>query len=103
MSEVPCGSCRLCCVGTTVVLAPGEVGFFKNRPHPTDPYRRAVAVDEKGNCVYLTPTGCECHKLNPVACSRMDCRELAASLTYEQAKAEGLLPAWQRGKEITKK
>ncbi len=62
----------------------------------------------RGNrdCYYLGPDGCEIHDTKPSRCKEMDCRNIAARVTEEQAirfSVTGVLSmeVWERGRELS--
>jgi hypothetical protein len=55
--------------------------------------------------VYLDADRCSIHPRRPQMCREMDCRRVAASVTYTDARklhaVHALpLPVWQRGREL---
>lgn len=106
MYDVPCNGCTLCCHGDAVRILPHEdPGKWLTEPHPFVAGARMLAHAPSGDCIYLGPTGCTQHHDKPQQCREMDCRRLAASITFTQARkmsAQGALPitVWNRGREL---
>lgn len=78
MVDVPCGTCRLCCMRQRVNLVPGVDDPTQYQTHKFTT-REGVVVDslnhkENGDCVYLDETGCTIHDRAPRVCKDFDCR-----------------------------
>jgi uncharacterized protein len=77
--NVPCGSCRLCCIRQNVILL-DEDNPAEYQCHPRD-LGDGLTVNEldhkpNGDCVYLDrETGCTIHERAPVMCRQFDCRQ----------------------------
>lgn len=105
-SAVPCDGCTRCCRGDAVRILPHEdASQWITEPHPLGSGTRMLAHKRDGNCVYLDAHGCTIHETKPQQCREMDCRNLAAAITYTQARklaAGGRLPmaVWRRGKDL---
>ena len=56
-----------------------------------------------GDCIYLGNGGCTIHESKPRMCREMDCRKVAAGLTYTQARTQHIIAVWNKGKSLTKK
>lgn len=104
--DVPCNGCTLCCRnGDLVRLLPGDDhGRYRTMPHPLFAGHLALEHGADGNCVYLGDHGCTIHDSKPRMCREMDCRRIAAALTWTEArKASGLsIAVWRRGKDLAK-
>lgn len=111
-SDVPCGTCQLCCKTLIVPLADEE--YEKYEGHwgwVTTPdgkrWGRALLRNPDGSCVYLTKQGCSIHGNAPHVCQRFDCRELFRKSDRagrrEQVKS-GKLPKalYDKGREMLK-
>jgi hypothetical protein len=77
---VPCGSCRRCCQGNSIVMLLEQEGDliesyqheFVNLPGAgRGPILKRTA---DGDCVYLGESGCTIHDRAPVVCRVFDCR-----------------------------
>jgi hypothetical protein len=113
VGNVPCGGCTRCCHGDAVRLLPGDdQDRYQTAPHPFLAGARMLAHAPNGDCVYLGTDaegvpGCTIHDHRPLQCREMDCRLLAASLNYTQArklagKRKIPLAVWSRGRELLK-
>lgn len=72
-ADVPCGTCRACCIADRVPLREAEVERFAHR---RDAQGYALAIKDNGECIYLTERGCSVHDAPPDICRRFDCRVL---------------------------
>jgi Fe-S-cluster containining protein len=64
-----------------------------------------LAHAKNGNCIYLGENGCTIHDTKPQMCKEMDCRRIAAAVTWTQARklnkqGKIRIEIWQRGKEL---
>lgn len=85
-TDVPCGTCRLCCRGDVIMLIPEEGDDVSSYEHDivTLPGVGTGAILKKnaeGNCVYLGPQGCTIHDRAPKICRVFDCRRWFLSKT----------------------
>lgn len=107
-ATVPCNGCTRCCHGDAVrLLANDDPSQYQTEPHPYMPEARMLAHKPNGDCIYLGDDGCTIHATKPQMCREMDCRLIAAQVTWTQARkldARGRLPIgiWQRGRELLK-
>lgn len=103
MSYVPCGSCTRCCHGDAIRMLPGDdASQYQTVPHDHFPGHLMLDHKPNGDCVYLGERGCTIHETKPIMCREMDCRNIAAGLTYTQARKHGIVMVWRKGKELTK-
>lgn len=108
MYDVPCAGCTLCCHRDLVRILPHEdVTKYYVKPHPT--MRGAFVLDHKpnGDCIYLGDGGCTRHSDKPQMCREMDCRMIAQSMTWTEARKMEKrfilkIEIWKRGKELLK-
>lgn len=104
--DVPCNGCTRCCRGDAVRIMPHEdASQWQTVAHPYQAGARMLAHNANDDCVYLGPSGCTIHDHKPEQCRAMDCRNLARSLSFTQARklaARNALPLaiWQRGKDL---
>lgn len=73
-NPIKCGSCTACCKRDVIKLYDTEdPTSFKW--HMEGGFK---VIDRKqdGECIYLTPKGCEIHGSAPLVCQRFDCRVL---------------------------
>lgn len=104
--HVPCNGCTLCCHGDAIRILPHENhDRWQTETHPTLSGARMLAHRPNGDCVYLGTTGCTIHDDKPQQCREMDCRRIARTLTWTQARklaATGRFPMaiWRRGREL---
>ena len=78
-AEVPCGSCRQCCLRDQIVLFPeqGDVVASYDCEQILSPMGWVWVLKRKPNdeCVYLGPEGCTIHARAPMLCRQFDCRK----------------------------
>lgn len=106
--SVPCNGCTLCCHGDAIRLLPEDnPDKYKTVPHHA--IKGALMIDHKpnGDCIYLSATGCAIHDDKPKMCRYMDCRNIAAKISFTTARKlanKNLLPfnVWRRGKDLLK-
>lgn len=104
--EVPCNGCTKCCHNDAVRILPHEdAGKWKIEPHPWMPLAVMLAHQPNGDCVYLGDHGCMIQHDKPQQCHEMDCRSIARSVTWTQARKlekRGALrmEIWRRGQEL---
>ena len=104
--HVPCNGCTRCCHGDAVrILNHEDASQWRTEPRPVAVGARMLAHKSNGDCIYLGKHGCTIHDSKPEQCREMDCRNLAAVITYTQARkmaAQGRLPlaVWRRGKDL---
>jgi hypothetical protein len=104
--RVPCNGCTLCCHGDAVRILPGEDHtHWHTVPHDSLPGERMLAHHPNGDCVYLGTGGCNIHDDKPLQCGEMDCRRIAQSMSWTQARklsVLGRLPLriWRRGRDL---
>jgi len=107
--SVPCGGCTLCCHNDLVMILPHEDACrWETEPHPFMPGARVLAHKPNRDCVYLGPTGCTIQNDKPQICGEMDCRLLARTITFTQARKMDRAGAmsiaiWKRGRELGRK
>ena len=95
--------CVRCCKGDAIRLLPGDdTASYKTVPHDRFANQLMLAHKPNGDCIYLGDGGCTIHPRRPQMCREMDCRLIALSLTYTQARKIKYFPItiWQRGKEL---
>lgn len=100
-SAVPCNGCTRCCQGDAVRLLPGDDWrLYKTVPHEW--MKGELMLDHKatGECIYLGDAGCTIHEQKPRMCREMDCRNIAARITYTQARKQRIVPIFNRGREL---
>jgi hypothetical protein len=108
VAYVPCDGCVLCCRGDAIRILPHEdVSRWKTEPHPSADGARMLAHKLNGDCIYLAPGGCSIHPDRPQQCRTMDCRTIAASITWTQARKlakRNALPiaVYNRGRQLSK-
>jgi hypothetical protein len=107
--DVPCGSCTLCCQNDAVRIFPHEDATqWQTQPHPYKPGALMLAHQANGDCVYLDRArGCTIQDSKPQMCREMDCRRLAAAMSWTVARkleAQGRLriAIWRRGRDLAK-
>lgn len=101
--EVPCNGCTRCCRGDHIRLLPeDDASQYITVPHKHLAGERMIAHNSKGECVYLTDTGCSIHDRAPRMCREMDCRLIAVGITYTEARKLRALPmaVWRKGREL---
>ena len=94
-ASVPCGSCRLCCQRTAVMLVDG-VDQIAEYETTEEHGARFLCLQPNGDCVYLGPDGCTIHERAPYMCRIFDCRAQHAQYTREERRdlvKRGLLNA----------
>jgi hypothetical protein len=104
--NVPCNGCVLCCVSDAVRILPHEdQAKWVTEPHQNGSGARMLAHKADGTCHYLGKTGCTTHDDKPQQCMEMDCRRLAANISWTRARklsAKGLIPiqVYTRGRAL---
>ena len=104
--DVPCNGCTRCCRNDAVRILPHEdADRWDTEPHPYMAGARMLRHKPNGDCVYLGDSGCTRHHDKPQQCREMDCRTLAANITFTAARKlakSGRLPfaVWKRGREL---
>lgn len=98
---VPCNGCTLCCQGDAIRLLPADdASQYQTVPH--DRYPGHLMLDHKpnGDCIYLGASGCTIHGHAPLMCREMDCRNVAESISYTQARKLGVIHVYRKGKSL---
>ena len=104
--NVPCNGCTLCCQGDALRLLPGDdTTLYQTEPHFMMKDALMLAHKAGGNCVYLATHGCSIQSTKPQMCREMDCRRIAQTMTWTQARklsAKGAFKKtlWQRGRDL---
>ncbi len=101
-SPVLCNGCTLCCHNDAIRILPGDdVSLYQVVPHERLPNTHLM-LDHKanGDCIYLGDTGCMIHGHKPRMCREMDCRNLARAIGKKQAKRDGILQIWNKGRTM---
>ena len=89
-------------------LLPGDDPFqYQTEPHPYSIGAIMLAHKDNGDCIYLGDTGCTIHDRKPRQCLEMDCRIIAASVSFTQMRKLSrrdyrMLRVWRKGKELAK-
>jgi Fe-S-cluster containining protein len=79
-ADVPCGSCRRCCRGNSIVmLLPDEGDVVASYEHeiinlPGAGRGPVLKRKPNGDCTYLGENGCTIHDRAPTICRVFDCR-----------------------------
>lgn len=79
-SRVPCGTCRRCCQGNSMVmLMPQDGDDVASYEHefvelPVIGSGPILKRKPNGDCVYLGENGCTIHDRAPIVCRVFDCR-----------------------------
>ena len=101
MTVVPCNGCRRCCINDAIRILPTEdASKWKTEAHTRWPWERMLAHKSDGECYYLGEAGCTIQDDKPQQCYSMDCRNIAANVTYTNARKMGIITVWRRGKEL---
>jgi hypothetical protein len=106
--DVPCNGCALCCHNDAVRILPHEDATrWRTEPHPYHPLAVMLAHKPNGDCAYLGEHGCTIQSDKPQQCYEMDCRAVAQSISWTQARkleATGgmRMAIWRRGRELMK-
>lgn len=108
-AEVPCGTCRRCCRGNSMVMLLADEGDdVASYEHDIIDLPAAnlgplahmagrgpiLKRQPNGDCVYLGPNGCTIHDRAPVICRIFDCRGLVRAHPRRELRAmiaKGLL------------
>lgn len=66
-----------------------------------------LAHKDNGDCIYLGDTGCTIHERKPQQCREMDCRVIAASVSFTKMRKLSrrdyrMMRVWRKGKELTR-
>ena len=108
MSHVPCNGCTLCCHGDAVRLLPAdEPNQYITESHPYIKGALMLAHKPDGACIYLGAGGCTIHDTSPQQCKEMDCRRIAAKITFTQARKLSKnghfnLQVWAKGRFLAR-
>ena len=88
--RVPCGKCKLCCQGNTLVALVPERGDDIAQ-YETVAYGEFIGLKLKpnGDCWYLGESGCTIHGNAPYMCRIYDCR--AQHAYYDKRTRENLI------------
>ena len=90
-SDVPCGSCHLCCRSDVIMLLPDEGDVIENYEHDVvelpEGNGAIVKKGADGNCIYLGPDGCTIHDRAPLICRVFDCRRWFLSKSRNERRA----------------
>jgi hypothetical protein len=106
MSFVPCNGCTRCCKGDAVrLLSEDNISSFITEPHPILIGEVMLAHKQNRDCIYLDTNSCSIHDRRPIQCRTMDCRNLARTFNYTQARkldAQNKLKIgiWKKGHEL---
>jgi len=92
-ASVACGSCRLCCRKTLVILLPEHGDKISSYQTQIINGHVALAMKPNGDCVYLEDDGCSIHGRHPVMCRKYDCAAHYRSLTRPQRR-EAVRKGW---------
>lgn len=72
-SSVECGGCRACCKDWDVVVEGNELRMGGYDTVESNG-RKVLKRQENGDCIYLTPAGCNIYYRRPRICRQFDCR-----------------------------
>lgn len=87
ISDVPCGTCTLCCQVLSPYLTPEEVSSGKYPISLTQPTEDVLIVDPSvgpiitmfkashGGCAMFIDNKCSIYEDRPIACRQFDCRK----------------------------
>ena len=106
ISIVPCNGCTLCCRGDAVRLLPADdPNQYITEPHSIIKGALMLAHKPNGECIYLGEGGCTIHDTSPQQCKEMDCRRIAAKITFTQARKMTKtgyfnMRVWQKGRDL---
>ena len=104
--DVPCNGCTRCCHGDAVrILQHEDASRWLTEPHDWMPGARMLAHKPNGDYVYLGERGCTRQDDKPQMCREMDCRLIAKSVTWTQARklaqsGRMRIEIWLRGREL---
>ena len=102
-TAVPCNGCTLCCHGDAIRLLPGDdPSQYATVPHEWIPGALMLDHNASGDCIYLGPTGCLIHDTKPQMCKQMDCRNIAANVSWTKARKLNIVQVWRKGKSMLK-
>lgn len=102
---VPCNGCTICCRNDLVRLLPNDDPTqYKTQPHPFFKGQLALAHKPNKECIYLTETGCTIHDSKPQMCREMDCRRIAAQMSFTQARKSKMITMalYKKGRDLLK-
>lgn len=85
-SNVPCGSCHLCCHGDLIVLFEEKGDDIASYEHEIINGLPIVKKTADGKCVYLGDSGCTIHDRAPAICRHFDCRGWFLSKTRQERR-----------------
>lgn len=87
ISDVPCGSCNLCCVLLSPHLTVEEISSGKYPISLVQPDEKILAIDplagpivtmfknKHGGCAMFLDNKCSIYEDRPIACRQFDCRK----------------------------
>ena len=89
-SNVPCGSCSLCCRADVIMLMPEEgddvASYEHNITTLAGTSRAVVKKGDDGNCIYLKSGRCSIWDRAPAICRVFDCRGWYLSKTRPERR-----------------
>jgi Fe-S-cluster containining protein len=79
-SDVPCGSCAVCCEKLSPYLTPeefasGEYAYTFMRVDGLDVPTITIPKSTQGGCMYYVNNKCSIYNKRPLACRQFDCRD----------------------------
>lgn len=88
-AKVPCGTCKLCCKNSAVLMMPisGDVAEnYDTIPFPLNTEFRILRIKDNGDCTYLGENGCTIYDRRPYMCRIYDCRAQSQMYTRKERK-----------------
>lgn len=106
-ATVPCGSCRRCCQGNSIVMLlehEGDwVATYEHEIVDLPGAGRGPILKRRpnGDCIYLGEQGCTIHGRAPVICKVFDCRNaFAAFMQHAPSDRRRMIKAGAIDKDI---
>ena len=101
--DVPCGTCRLCCISDLIVLHDSfgdDLTLYDYEVKQIGQFQMPVLKRRAdGACIYLDDkNGCTIHDYAPAVCREFDCRGLYKR--YTQAQRRELISRGMASKDI---
>lgn len=103
MADVPCNGCVRCCVSDAPrILDDEDAPKYLTTARAGYPGKFTLARAPSGACIYLGLTGCLIHDNKPKLCRDFDCRTLARQISFTSAKKIGIIPIFEKGRELAR-
>jgi hypothetical protein len=89
LPSLQCNGCKLCCIGDTIALKPGEDNPALYKTKLGADGVRVLAHGKDGNCYALGKQGCQIHHIAPAMCRAFDCRRYVLNIIQQDEQVQG--------------